>query len=60
MNSPDMLKFCQTFWELSDKIQAEIKTSDDQKRSLDETERLLRRYLRHLQDQEDQGNHLVK
>jgi len=60
MNAQDMLKFSASFWEVSDKILAEIETNDDQKRSLHETERLLRRYLQHLMTQEDQGEHLVK
>lgn len=60
MNSQEMLRFSATFWEVSDKVLAEIETTEDQKRSLHETERLLRRYLQHLMAQEDQGEHLVK
>jgi len=60
MKSADVLKDYETFWKLSDIIKTEITLSDDQKRSLDETERIIRLYIQHLYDLEDQGKDLVK
>ncbi len=51
----DVLKDYETFWKLSDRIETEITLSDDQKRSLHETERIIRQYLTHLYALEDLG-----
>jgi len=60
MKSADLLKDYEKFWKLADRISTEIELTDDHKRSLHETERIIRRYLQHIYDLEDQGKDLVK
>ena len=60
MDAAKILNTYLEFGKLADQITEDMDLTDDQKRSLHESERVLRRYLQLLYDREDSSAALVK